>query len=299
MVELGERSGEREVVLWGRVWRVIDLLELGRRGETEAEIAAFGALARELRLPSYLWWPALWGAMLALLDGRFEDCERLAQEALAVGTAAHDQAAVAHFGMQTLWLRRNQGRLHELRAPLEAWVAQYPAVHAWRCALANLYAEVGLVEEARVEFERLAQRDFAAIPRDYNWVVTLSLLAETCALLGDVRRAKTLYRLLEPFADHCVLAGYATVCGGAVSRYLGRLAETAHELERAEAHYEHAMALNSQLGAVPLLAKTRSDYAEMLNSRGGPGDEERARELAAKSVQSALSASTQPRLGEN
>ena len=39
--------------------------------------------------------------------------------------------------------------------------------------------------------------------------------------------------------------------------------------------------MNERMGAEPWLARTRAEYARMLEVRGGPGDAERARELAA------------------
>ena len=51
-------------------------------------------------------------------------------------------------------------RLQELVAPLQGFVVQYPAIPAWRSALASLYSDLGRDAEARGEFERLAAHDF-------------------------------------------------------------------------------------------------------------------------------------------
>ncbi len=47
----------------------------------------------------------------------------------------------------------------------------YPLIPAWRTALAFGYAERGMVDEARAEFEILAKDDFAIFPRDGNWPI--------------------------------------------------------------------------------------------------------------------------------
>ena len=47
-------------------------------------------------------------------------------------------------------------------------------------------------------FEALAEPGFDALPRDANWLIALTLLAEVCGALGDAERARELYALLEP-----------------------------------------------------------------------------------------------------
>src|SRR5262249_15149425 len=77
------KSGERP--LEGRHWRLQSLLELGDIVGVDAEMNAHARLAIELRQPLYLWFSALWKAMRALLEGRFDEAERLAADALAIG----------------------------------------------------------------------------------------------------------------------------------------------------------------------------------------------------------------------
>jgi uncharacterized protein HemY len=58
-----------------------------------------------------------------------------------------------------------------------------------------------------------------------------------------------------------ITAGIVTVCYGAASRYLGMLAATLGEFDRAEAHFEHALDMNARMGARPWLAHTKAEYA--------------------------------------
>ena len=62
---------------------------------------------------------------------------------------------------------------------------------------------------------------------------------------------------------------------GSVSRYLGILAPR-RGAGAADRHFEDALAMNAEMGALPWLARTRNDYARMRLARGGPGDRERA-----------------------
>jgi tetratricopeptide (TPR) repeat protein len=78
-------------------------------------------------------------AMRALLGGQFEEGERQAQEALAIGQQIQEpyalQAPPPHVGS----LRREQGRFEELESSVRTFVKEYPGLPAWRCALALLY----------------------------------------------------------------------------------------------------------------------------------------------------------------
>jgi tetratricopeptide (TPR) repeat protein len=210
--------------------------------------------------------------MRALLEGRFEEGERLAPQALAIGQRVQSQTAANFFGVQMFSLHREQGRLQELEAAVKGFVQQYPAVPAWRSALASLYSELGHEAEARAEFEHLAVNDFADLPGDNSWLIGVTLLSEVCAFLADSRRAATLYKLLLPYAGRNVVVGDAAACNGSVSRNLGLLATTMARWEEAAQHFADALEMNARMGARPLVARTQYEYATMLLTRGQPGD---------------------------
>ena len=90
----------------------------------------------------------------------------------------------------------------------------------------TLLWETGRRDEARHELEALAADDFADIPRDGDWLIAITLLAEGAAELGDRERSRQLYELLLPYGAGNVVIGLAAVCLGAAARILGRLAAT-------------------------------------------------------------------------
>ena len=139
--------------------------------------------------------------MRALLEGRFADAERLAQQGLAVGQRMQGEDPSGVFGLQMFTIRREQGRLREVEPVVRLFVQQNPAALTWQPGLAVVYSELGLEQEAREMFERLAANDFADIPRDSMWVTSMTYLAEVCAFLGDARRAALLYQRLLPYAS--------------------------------------------------------------------------------------------------
>jgi DNA-binding SARP family transcriptional activator/tetratricopeptide (TPR) repeat protein len=259
-------TGDLELVLQGHAWLIVDLLEQGNPDAVEAQIEAFSAGAERLRQPLYLWNLGVWRAMRALLAGRLEEADTLASEALALGAHGETITAPQYYAIQLLAIRREQARLAELEQPARELVASNPHRPAWRAALATLLWEAGRTDEAREEFELLAGGAFANIPEDGDWLIAITLLAETAAHLGDRERAGQLYDLLLPYRSGNVVIGLATVCLGAAARILGGLAKTIGDTAAAAEHYELALEANAALRTPVYLAHTQLDYAELLGS---------------------------------
>jgi hypothetical protein len=175
-------------------------------------------------------------------------------------------------------LRREQGRIGEVEPMLQGLVAQFPTVPSWRCGLAYVLNELDRRDEARTQFEIVAADDFSGIPRDAFWLVAMYGTIDVCVGLEDRERAAVLYRLLLPYERHYAVNVVGT-CVSSVARGLGCLAGVLHEIEKAHQHFESAMALETRLGARPLLAHTQHDYAVMLLRHEGKGDRHTARQL--------------------
>jgi hypothetical protein len=181
-------------------------------------------------------------------------------------------------------IRREQGRLAEVEGAVRGFIELYPAIPAWRGALALLLVELGRPDEARAEFERVAEGGFAAFPRDANWLIAITLMAEVCGALADATRAAELYTLLEPYAGRNVVVGRNATNNGSASRLLGILAAARGELDCAERHFVDAQKMHAAMGAKPWHARTQVAYAEMLLARRGTGDVERATEMLADAI---------------
>jgi DNA-binding NarL/FixJ family response regulator len=245
---------------------------LGDIQAVDRELAGYMRLVEELREPFYLYTGTTFQAMRATFLGHFEEGERLAQQALAIGQRLRGQDALGIFGVQMFTLRRAQGRLQELAPVVRHFVQMSPETSTWRPGLALIYSELGLVEETRTAFERLAAYDFADIPRDARWVACLVYLSEVCTFLGDARRAAVLYQGLLPHDGYTLVVGPTAACYGAAAHYLGLLAATMCRWEEAHRHFTAALAMNARMGAKPALAHTQYAYAKMLLDRAQPDD---------------------------
>jgi tetratricopeptide (TPR) repeat protein len=278
-LQLAEAASAKDLLIEALFWRVYCLLELGDTPVIDAAVGAHACVAEELQQPLYLYLNKVFQATRALMQGHLADSERLAQEALTIGQRLQAENAAGVFGLQMFTLRREQGRLKELAPVVRYFVQQHTVAGAWRPALALIYSELGLTQEAQAELDQLAQYDFTDTPRDALWMASMTYLVDVCTFLGDRTRAGILYQLLRPYAGRTVVVGTAAACYGAVSRYLGALATTLGRWDEAERHFEDALAMNARMEAWPWLAHTQHQYATMLLARGQVGDGEKAREL--------------------
>ena len=244
----------------------------------------YDALAETLNQPAQQWAGAIVSAFWALLHGDFEQAERIGEAAWRLGDARRWDADCS-YRLTLIVLRREQRRLAEIEDLIRESADLYRGYRSFRCFVPGLECELGDEDAARRTFGELAEGEFAALPRDSEWLFCLSLMSEVAARLDDRERAAVLYRLLEPYARvNAMAAGEVPL--GPVARYLGIAAATSGRWEEAAAQFEDAIAMNGRIGARPLLAHSQHDYARMLLARGRPGDEARARELLADAAAS-------------
>jgi len=283
---VAEDIGFEPAMHHGHVARVFCLLESGRIGEAAVEIDRMKREADATRLPDRLWRALVHRAGLAILQGRFAEGVLQAAEALAIRRDASDPTAVRLFTIQTYLCRRETGELGSLEGSIRTLAAEGAAFGIWRCLLAALLAESARLEEARTILDTLASDDFALLRRDFYYPPSLALLATVTSLVGDAVRAPVVYRLLLPFAErNIVFPVYAPGALGSAHHFLGVLAATERDAERAATHFEAALVENARLGACPALARTQYEYARLLHARRGTGDDARAAALRAAALE--------------
>jgi hypothetical protein len=236
-------------------------------------------LADEFALPAYQWYGPLWRAVDATLAGRYDEAERLGDEALVLGRRAGDPNAELFREMLAYHAIEQQATFHAFDIDqLRARLAASSAPNAWRCGLAWILAETGNKQAARRELDLLADAGFASAPRDPNWLVFIAECGEICALLGATNYAGELYDLLSPFAERNITAGRAVVSEGSVHRVFGLLAAVTGQLDLAVDHLEAAAAANARMGLQPFVVRAQAQLVAVLHARGDP---KRAAALAA------------------
>jgi DNA-binding SARP family transcriptional activator len=278
ILHLAEAARHPDRALEARLYRVVDLLEQGNIEAADREITIFQHGARELRRPYFIWYASVLPSMRALIDGRFDEAEKLATEALAIGEAAQEAAALTTYGATLLFVSIEQGRMSELQGAMAAIADIANEMPVVKTAQAYLALELGQLEEARAGFDRLASHDFADIPQDIAFFGNLVLLAQTCAGLGDARRAAILYDKLAPFRGRNIMV-FLQVCLGPSDLYLGMLARTMAQTQTACEHFEAAIDMAQSMGSLRFEAHARFELALALLQRKNRGDRKRAADL--------------------
>ena len=273
MIAAAEAAGDREAVLQGRNWRVVDLLELGRVREAATEIDAYEALADAVALPHFRWYVPLWRATLALLAGRWVEARELAERALVLGRQADDPNAPLFVGIQREHSLYAQRRIDEMdRARLVEGGAASPAAAEWLVYVALIDAETGATEEARRLVGKLGRDDCSALAMDANWHGAC-VLADAAVLVADREAGAALYTLLEPHARLFPVVARAVGCLGSNEHYVGRLAGLLGRHDEAVARLRRAVAENDRAGAGPHAAAALLRLGETLtpSRRAGIG----------------------------
>jgi hypothetical protein len=241
-------------------------LQASDRECADAAGAEILRLAREHALGDLVTLAALWRALAAQLDGRFDEAERETQESVQLSRRFNLQPerAIALATFQYFWLSLLRGRPMTLLSQLRGYTTAQPSVLGPRFLLARLHAELGEGQEAQSEPRVLDASALKQLPRDHTWLFNVCLSAETCALLGDTERGPGLFDLLRPYAELAATAAYIGTCIGSSARSLGALAATLEMWSESEDLFEQALASNEALRAPALLVWTQIDYARVL-----------------------------------
>jgi tetratricopeptide (TPR) repeat protein len=286
MLAASEATGQgfhKMLSLSQRIWA---MLELGDVVGFDSGLEKYAVAAKKTGSVQDQWIASSGRVVQAILRGEFAQAERCAEASLRLGETACIEAAPGVYGVQMFTIRREQGRLAEVAPALRRFIDDNPRDGAWRPGLALVACDLGFDGPAHKILAEIAAGGFA-IPVDAKRTLTLSYLAEVCVRLDDGDSAERVYGLLLPYQDMAVMAPVATVCCGAAARYLGMLAGVLRDWKAAEAHLEHALALDESLQAWPWHAHTRYEYALVLFQRNRKQDRARATELLSSAAATA------------
>jgi eukaryotic-like serine/threonine-protein kinase len=278
IVAVAEQAGAWEDLANGLAFRYEIQLTRGEIRQAQRDLERHRRLAEQLKLPSQIWHAAAHRTELMLLMGRFTEAAAAIDQALQRGMSAHPDEALHTAVIQRLLLFMQQGGpLDELWPPLEKLEADRSDDTIYACLLARLDCELGHKRQAQARLDALGRDGFGAVPRHGQWLLTIALLAEVAAMVGNREQIKTLYELLRPYSAQ--VAGSEHIRIGCVSRYLGLLAAALSWLDEAAQHLQEAVVANDRIGALPWSAHAKADLARVLLARDAPGDREAAGDL--------------------
>lgn len=266
LVEAATRAHDAEMILRGRTWRLVDLLELGQIAEFDAELARLWSDAEEVRFPLFRWNARSYSALRAFLDGKLEKSEELCTEGFEIGRRFNEQSAfVGYFG-QLFSIRRQQGRLDEIEPGISS-LAEQSSHMSWTWLLAYVYAELDRHDDAARTWKTITANEFRDLPQGnaHNTRLnSIASLATVCTYLGDVAGSEALTEMLEPHADQWIVSGHAVGTQGSVAHYLGMLARARKDWKVAIEQCEKALESHSQPGTSLLAFKTLLEMGRSL-----------------------------------
>ncbi len=288
LLEVARSSGDRELEARAHVQQLTVHLGVGDIAAVDRELAEYERLAHDRREPQQLWHVPMLQAMRKTIDGDFKEAENLAERSREEGRRVQEPIADQFYAIQASYRFRLQGRIDEIIASVEQMTERYPGIPAWRAARAGLRAESGDLEAARADYESLVADDFAAVPRDAQWLVSLVMLSDIAMLMEDPESAERIHTELEPYAGEVVVIGPAAATWGPVDRARGLASAAAGNLDRAAEELGSALEMAEGLGDRPFAARLRLDLARVLISRDRTGERARAIECLDACLEAAL-----------
>jgi len=275
--DLGEELGDTEIRADAMAWRVPAFVALCDVESARREVAVLRETAEQTAQPFMLHVAEHYGSAIALSDGRLEEAETLALRSHEWSRLLTGRDASGVHGIQMFSIRREQGRLAELGPVIRILAGDGSRAGPWSPGFVTLLVELGMEVEARRELGRVAADGLERL-RESLWLASLTYLADACTALGDEATAALVYPELAPLSGASVMIGHLVAFYGAADRYLGMLAGTLGEWERAEGHFERAAQLNRRMGAATWLAHTLHEHGRVLLARGD-GERDRAAAL--------------------
>lgn len=225
-------------------------VELGRRDEVERHLAGAAGVADRLRTPiQRVRFDAL-RILVALLDGRLGEAQAAIAVTLPTMSEIEPDTAVQLGLLWQLMLARLRGTLAEVRPQLESFLLEAPHIQVARGLLAEVCAEGGDLNSARMHLDKLAAHDFEDVHEDFVLLSVLCASGRVAAAVNDRGRALRLMALLEPYADRIPLSGVATV-GPPVAYTLGILAASLSQTDEAVVYLSGARERAREFGAQP------------------------------------------------
>jgi eukaryotic-like serine/threonine-protein kinase len=281
IADIGRRVGDVELELDGVMWRMIGLADMGDFARTNATVEEYSRIAETSHIPRYRLYALSRQAMIASVFGRFEDAERLSDEAFRIGVQAQEPDAIqVRTGQRftnSIFTGDREG-IEWAQNSLKTYAAMYSARQPWTRILLSMGAHaLGDEQTARREYDRAFEEGLTTLPaQGVSSGMMLSWATVLCDIFGDVEAAAAIEPLIRPFEKRIVMGAGAVFCFGIGSRYLAILAKLQGRLEEADAYFRDAVERCRFMGARPWLAETLHDYAGLLVERRAAGDLEQA-----------------------
>jgi hypothetical protein len=246
-----------EARMSAHLWRLTTALETLDLPGVRRQLRALDALAEESGSARVRFFAAARRGMAALLAGDLAAAASARDAAVAAGTEAGEADTLAIDRTLSSGIARQAGD----RAAVAEEAALYEAFGTGEAVLsiaaeaAGLWLAAGRGDRARSLLHELAGGGLATVPRDVDWLLTVTRLAEVASGTGEPTFAAEAVELLAPYAGRGVVNAGAAAFLGVVDDVLAGALRLLERGDEAEAARSAAAACYRRVGAIWWLAQ--------------------------------------------
>src|SRR4051794_26271322 len=246
-----------EARMSAHLWRLTTALETLDLPAVRRQLRALDALAEESGSARVRFFAAARRGMAALLAGDLAAAATARDAAVAAGTEAGEADTQAIDRTLSSGIARQAGD----RAALAEEAALYEAFGTGEAVLsitaeaAVLWLAAGRAERAAALLHELAGGGLAAVPRDVDWLLTVTCLAGVAAGTGERDLAAEAVELLTPYTGRGVVNAGAAAFAGVVDDVVARALHVLGRTAEAETARSAAVACYRRVGAPWWLAQ--------------------------------------------
>ena len=215
-------------------------------------------------------------ARLDLMDGRFEDAQRINDDVLRQAQELGEPDGPSWWGSIAMAVEMLRGGIAAVVDTIGDISSQYPDFPAWWITHAVVLAMAGRAPEARDVLTRHSPNPEELL-NDVLPFMAVSWLAWVPLYLDDAPLAARIAATLRPYRDYWAHP-YSTVLGP-ITMYLAMCAATTGDLDESVALFEDSDQVLAELGCHGLLPFLRLVYAEVLLRRPSGNRRTRAMQL--------------------
>jgi len=270
IIDLAASAREPELAVHGHAWAITAAAELGDRDALDRELAAYAALADELRQPRYRWYARSRQAMRAIMTGDFPGGERIAADGRDIAGRAGEPDAenLLVAVLFPVWIERPGNGRARTRLSSAIDSASNDRVRDTLTCARLLWETTTGASPAGYQATLRSLGDQVAQPRDMHWAFNMACLASAAARQQDKPQAERLADALEPYAATGIIWAGAAAFFGSAAHWLGVLATTLGRHQQAGQYLATALAFHQRLGAAPWIARTSVEQARLLLAAG-------------------------------
>jgi DNA-binding CsgD family transcriptional regulator len=195
--------------------------------------------------------------------GEFAAAERTCLRLMEMGESFGTDDTEGSYGVQTFMVRRETGRLDQVRGLVTG--DERPTDH-WAPGLLALYTELGLTAAASRLLAWLLDQQLSRYQRSAQWPGVLAFLAEAAVALEDLPAARRLRGPLLEYAGLNLVAGQFVAVFGSADRYLGAI-DSLLGSGTPEEWFAAALDLDTRMAAPVHQALTLTAHARHLRRR--------------------------------